>query len=415
MQDVRSFSLERVRAEIAWIARQRLPGMWIADANFGILPRDVEIARMIADAKRDTGFPKRLTVQYAKNTQRHLLEIIEIFIAAGLVSTGTLSVQTRDPRTLEIVRRRNIPIEEHDRLKNEFRKRGLPLATQLMIALPGATLTSFENDLRTTFDEPLETQIFPTVLLVNSPMAEPAYVREHRIRTDELGLVISTAAMSERDVETAKSIARVFNAVHVYGMLRYVLCFLRWDHGIDPIDVMHALATEPALAREYPLLHRLLDVDASHAVDLVHTHETMRERMRSEGAWRGQADELCHFVQKRWPVPESSALAVARTVAAAVMPVAGRTFPERLALEHDFVRYYRERRAGGRRRLDEYLPGELAVDDPLELSNRVFTIRRATRLQWELASALAAARVGPMQSSVLTLPWPLVTTDPAAC
>src|SRR5262249_13918263 len=34
LQKIRTFSLERVRAEVTWLAERKVPAMWIADANF---------------------------------------------------------------------------------------------------------------------------------------------------------------------------------------------------------------------------------------------------------------------------------------------------------------------------------------------------------------------------------------------
>src|SRR6185436_17351547 len=86
LQKIRTFSLERFRADATWLAEHRVPAMWIADANFGILPRDVEVAKILVEVKRQYGYPKRLTTNYAKNTHQHLVDIIELFLDAQLIS-----------------------------------------------------------------------------------------------------------------------------------------------------------------------------------------------------------------------------------------------------------------------------------------------------------------------------------------
>lgn len=420
LQKIRTFSLERVRAEVEWIARNEIPAMWIADANYGVLPRDVEIARIIAESKKRTGYPKRLTVQYAKNTHQHLVEIIEIFLEAGLISTGIVSLQTRDPKTLEIVRRKNIKTREYDKLKSEFQKRGLPLATQLMIGLPGATISAFKDDLRAYFDEPIETQIFRTIMLVGSPMADPAYREAHRIRVREDGLVTETATMTSQEYDDATLLARIYNGVHIYGMLRYPLRFLGWEHGIDAIDLMHELATDRSLRATHPLLWEMLDA-TGYDLDLSHTHVAMRERFRRENLWRAMHEQFCSWLGPR--LPRDPAWSTILRVQEALMPAAGRTFPDTLALEHDVVRWYADRRAGKATRLRDTGPGTLTVEDPLGFSNRTYTMVRATRLQWELASELAALRAGrPGEQSPealrlrpgVWLPWAIVSADPAA-
>ena len=54
---VRKFDLDRIFAELEWCAVNRFETLGIADANFGIFDRDVEIAQRIADLKATYGYP----------------------------------------------------------------------------------------------------------------------------------------------------------------------------------------------------------------------------------------------------------------------------------------------------------------------------------------------------------------------
>ena len=60
---IRKFDLERVTAEIRWAAERRMFSLMVTDANFGIMSRDVETARRIADIRRDTR-PSALRVDH---------------------------------------------------------------------------------------------------------------------------------------------------------------------------------------------------------------------------------------------------------------------------------------------------------------------------------------------------------------
>jgi hypothetical protein len=97
---IRKFSLERVFAELEWSARNTIDIASIADANFGIFERDVEIAEKIAELKRAYGFPRTVAVNYAKNTVKHLRKIIEIFADVEILTEGVVSLQTMDEPTL---------------------------------------------------------------------------------------------------------------------------------------------------------------------------------------------------------------------------------------------------------------------------------------------------------------------------
>lgn len=429
LQKIRTFSLERVRSELEWLGSHRIFGAWIVDANFGILPRDIEIARLVVATKKKFGFPGRLVTNYAKNTQRHLVEIIETFVDAGIISSGVISVQTRDERTLATVHRKNIKTREYDALRDTFVRRGLPLATQLMIGLPGATVRSLMADLSYYFDEPVEVQVSRTVLLPNSPMAEPSYQERYRVVAGDDALVTSTASMSEADFRLATLIVRQYTASHHFGVLRYPLVFLRREHSLDPVDVMHALAGEEGTLRSrFPRLWDLLEV-AGNPFDLFDTHGAMLERYRAGGMWPALLDEFAAWVAGRFGVVRGAALGAVLEAQAAVLPAAGRAFPHEVSLPHDVVAWYADGRLSGAepRALASYGPGVLTVEDPLGFSSRPYVLQRATRLHWELASALALARVGrlgalrssddghgPAARRDLALPWAMVAPDAAA-
>ena len=94
----------------------------IADANFGIFERDVEIAEKIAELKATYGYPRFVGNNYAKNTVKHLSRIIEIFTDAGIVAEGKMSMQSFDTDTLLTIKRKNIKVEQYHNLSVEFRR-----------------------------------------------------------------------------------------------------------------------------------------------------------------------------------------------------------------------------------------------------------------------------------------------------
>jgi hypothetical protein len=392
LQKIRTFDIERIRAEVEWLAERQIPNLWWADANFGILPRDVEIAKIVVDTKKKYGFPKVLITAWAKNTHKHLLDILEMYVDAGLVSTGIISLQTRDPDTLAIIRRKNIKTLEYDKLRSEFQARGLPLGAQLMIGLPGATIQAMKDDLAHYFDEPIEVQMFRTVLLPNAPMAEPSYMAAHEIAHRADGLVMSTKTMSEADYTAATFLARAFSAVHHFGLLRYAFVFLHREHGIAPLDLLHELAAAEATLR-HPLLHLMLIPDGD-VLYLFESPAELIEKCRTENLWHDLTEELFQFVHERHDIPRTSAWAAVCAAQNAVMPVAGRSFPHVEQLEHDVVAWYAATRSNQHRPLAEYGPGALVVEDPLASSSRNYVHERKARWIWELASQLARPRVG---------------------
>lgn len=393
-QKMRLYALERIQAEIEWVAAHKIPKLWIADSNFGIFARDLEITQMICEAKARYGYPQLLITNYAKNTKQHLIEIIEMLVEHGLVSTGIVSLQTRDAATLKAVQRSNIKTSEYDRLRQTFESRQLPMSTQLMIGLPGSTQESFKADLRFFFNQTIDVQIFRTVVLPNSPMAAPEYVAEHQLVYDERGMLRATAQLSPAELDHIEQLARLFRCAHTYGMFRYWLCFLYWDYAIDPIDYLDRLHTFSQNASGW--LKQLWDQESpSH--DMLTTHPTLRETLRAEGSWPELFRELKQFTLNHYAqVHDDSALETVLTAQSAVMPDSTQVFPRQLTLKHDFVRYYATHQQGAQGlRLRDYAPGVLLIEDPLDISqtNLLQQLEQRTRpiVVWELLSPLSPA------------------------
>ncbi|HRP88149.1 MAG TPA: radical SAM protein, partial [Gammaproteobacteria bacterium] len=178
---IAKFEHGRVRDEIEWIGRNQVRVLWIADANFGMLPADLEFAEWVVATKRRYGFPQEVVVNYTKNANTRLADIIRVFSGAGIVSQGIISIQTTDEETLRIIDRQNIKTSKYDELLRVFADAGLPLSTDLMIGLPGATVASFARDLQRYLDVDVAVKAYPTQLLPNSPMAAPEYREKYRI------------------------------------------------------------------------------------------------------------------------------------------------------------------------------------------------------------------------------------------
>ena len=355
---VRRFSLERVAAEIEWIARNGIRLVYIADANFGILDRDVDITRMIVDANRRYGAPTEVKLTYAKNATARIAEIVSIFTTAGLAVDGVISIQTTDQTTLRDINRSNIKTERYDEILDVFRRQRLPLGTDLMIGLPGATVESFKCDLQVYFDRDVPVLAYATTLLPNSPMANPEYIDRYKIKTVKLGYMSylrSTYSYTEDDWEEMNGIFAAYLVLVNYSVFRHVLYFLQWDHGVPVADFLHRLQSRLKTApRNLSATAWMLQSFRLHAL--------------APGGWRTVYDELVDFAAAEFGIVRDGALDAVLRVQEAVMPEQGRVMPERIALAHDYVAYYRERLLGSgapvHPALDRYPPGDLWVGDP---------------------------------------------------
>lgn len=248
-QKIHVFDVERVKAEIDWIGAHRIPVLFFGDANFGIFDRDVEIAEHIGRTKQRHGFPQEVVVSYAKNGNDRIPEIVRAMVSAGVVTEGVISIQTSSPEALRAVRRENIKTANYEKLVSVYRQEGLPVSTDLLIGLPGSTLASHKEDMQWCLDEDIVARWFPTFILPNSPMADPAYVAEHQIRVRG-GQIVGTATASEDDLGKVADLVRVYALAEKSSLLRYVTRWLQWEHGLPASEFLFGLGEAVARAPE---------------------------------------------------------------------------------------------------------------------------------------------------------------------
>lgn len=137
--------LQRVKDEISYIARKRCRTLILCDANFGILPRDQEIAEHIASVKRRHHAPARVTFNAAKNRVERVESIAKVFVEAGLLNAQTISLQSLNPRAMELAKRSNIKSDAYLRLQERLNEWGVASYIELIWPLPGETLASFKQ------------------------------------------------------------------------------------------------------------------------------------------------------------------------------------------------------------------------------------------------------------------------------
>jgi hypothetical protein len=326
---VRKFDLDRVEEEMRWLATRGIEDWTIGDANFGIFPRDVEVAERLVAIKRETGLPERVAFCLAKNTTRHLVQIVDLLNDAGVACHCSLSLQSRDPDTLAAVDRRNIKTEHYAELANAFRRKQLPLLADLMLGLPGQTLEGYRGDLQFLFDLEVACRTWPTQVLPNAPLNAPEYRAEHGLVVDERRLLVSTSTYTREDRDEMRRLRMANGAFEHFGLLRHVLRFLQWDHGLPATEVaarMVALAEDEP--HRYPLLSWVL-----HWLD-VHTVPPV--------GWPAFFAEVRDVVEHELGVPPSSALDAVLAAQQHLMPDRGRRLPDEVVLEHDVVSWYRD-------------------------------------------------------------------------
>lgn len=124
--------------EIRYIAKKNIgsQNLNIADSNFGMHKRDIEICRAIAEVQDTYNWPKYIHVAVGKNNKKRVLEAVRIIRGALRLSA---SVQSMDPIVLENIRRKNISPVEIIETAQEGKTIGSNTYAEVILALPGDT------------------------------------------------------------------------------------------------------------------------------------------------------------------------------------------------------------------------------------------------------------------------------------
>ncbi len=144
---VRRLDVGQALAEIAYVAERSDARNWIiCDANFGILERDIDIARAIRRVKNERGHPRHCHIWLAKNVTDRNLAIGEIL---GDMIVPVMAVQSLDDEVLRYIKRDNISMETYARYHERFHRAGSRTYSDLIVPLPRETLATHLDALRT--------------------------------------------------------------------------------------------------------------------------------------------------------------------------------------------------------------------------------------------------------------------------
>ncbi|MFI7103428.1 KedN5 family methylcobalamin-dependent radical SAM C-methyltransferase [Streptomyces sp. NPDC050161] len=171
-QKVRSFSRDRLRRELSALAQAGAETVVLCDANFGMLPADLEFVEDLIDVKRRYGYPMALETSWAKNKNAMFYKIVRLMRDAGLQSSFTLALQTLDTDTLTNMNRRNMKINQWRELAEWLAAEGLDAYAELIWGAPGETPESFLKGYDELAGYVSRIAAYPLLLLPNTDYTE---------------------------------------------------------------------------------------------------------------------------------------------------------------------------------------------------------------------------------------------------
>lgn len=196
-----TFDLDRIFKEIDWLSENHIEFVYCCDANFGILPRDIEIVKYIAGNKKKYGYPKVLSIQNTKNSTERSYEIQKIMTEVGLNKGVTLSLQSMNKDTLKSVKRSNISIEAFQELQKRFAIANITTYTDVILGLPNETYSTFKEGVSQLIKNGQHNRIqFNNLsVLPNSEMSDPEYRKKYGLITQETKIVNIHGSLADGD------------------------------------------------------------------------------------------------------------------------------------------------------------------------------------------------------------------------
>jgi len=222
---VYKYDQERLAKELEWISKSGCWYLMFADANWGMLPRDVDLTRLLVQLQKQHGSPASVYFAGSKNTPERVSEITRIFHEAGMLACQSVALQTINPETLKRVNRANIKTSAYTKVQQSLNERDIPSFVELIWPLPGETLASFQEGLATLCKIGADSfVVYPLLLMNNVELAQ---------KREEYGLV----TISDPDLCSEAEVVIQSNEVSTEAYLEGV----RYAYGVTSLYSLRGL------------------------------------------------------------------------------------------------------------------------------------------------------------------------------
>ncbi len=264
---VKAFDIDRVKAEIDYVAENASNKyLRLADENFGILHRDVEIAEYIMKKRRDTGFPTAVSIYTDKHPTDRVKTINKLMKDC---LPFCISFQSTTPDVLKAIKRINLKDQEIESAVDFARNNELMLVTELIFPLPGETRESFFGSVDKLIDHRFESISINHMRLLKGTemdlpedreshkvvskflMSENGYTDHPEMQNVEIDeAVIGNATLPESQCHEVNKFVFLLDFSHNRSLHKELL-FLFDCHGVRTTDLLNNIANNPSM---FPVL-----------------------------------------------------------------------------------------------------------------------------------------------------------------
>lgn len=274
---LRFFPDERIKNDLDWIAKNKIPFCVCADSNFGIVSRDEKIADYVVELNKKYGYPQKFETTSAKNKDDFVFRINRKLDSRNLNRGISVAVQSMSEDVLEIIGRKNIGVGNLSQTLKAYRDAGMYTYTDIILGLPGETLESFCRGLFDVIEAGqhysvavYRCELLPNTILYSDEMQKKykiktitsQFCQKHSIANENADssrscIVVETSTMSSAEWLTAERITTAAISFHNMGLLRFFAVYLRKALNVSYYDFYMKLYEW--IENESSVIKRLLD------------------------------------------------------------------------------------------------------------------------------------------------------------
>ena len=258
---IRKFPMEKIKAEIEWVAKNKIPYCYCADANFGIFERDIEVAEYVVAQKKKYGYPHVFKPNYAKESNEYVFKAGYILNKNQVDKGITLAYQSVSEEVLENIGRKNFPLEYFRDLDAKYTAEDIPTYTELILGMPGETYKSFSTGLCEILEHGQHNSmlVYECQVYDNAPMGDSEYKKKFGVKTSRIPIfgihynpefsgvqeyfdvITETDSMPKADWVKSFIFCITLQAFHHFGLLKFFAIYLRNEKNVSYFDFYNSL------------------------------------------------------------------------------------------------------------------------------------------------------------------------------
>lgn len=175
----------RLEGDLKFFAENKILKIFIADSNFGMFDRDINLANRIVHYKKNYGYPTLVYWATAKNKAEPVAAIAKAFLDSGLDDSVVVAMQSTNENTIVEMGRGAHSLKTHRKLSQLVDEAGAPKIAQIIMGSPGESAEEFKDSLHGMLELNFHRSFFLMnyAVLPNAPITQPEQMSKHQIKT----------------------------------------------------------------------------------------------------------------------------------------------------------------------------------------------------------------------------------------